>query len=129
ESVKFTSDLSRVSVELRVDPDVAKYIDNEATFWIVRPQVTAQGVTRLDTVLTGAFIEGYWGAEVSGKQTKFTGLERPPLVRSDAEGGWIVLQMGSADGLSEGAPVLYRCVQVGRMHNIRVSENEDRVLA
>lgn len=129
ESVKFTSDLSRVSVELRVDPDVAKYIDNEATFWIVRPQVTAQGVTRLDTVLTGAFIEGYWDAEVSGKQTKFTGLERPPLVRSDAEGSWIVLQMDSADGLSEGAPVLYRGVQVGRMDNIRLSENEDRVLA
>ncbi|SIS49352.1 MlaD family protein [Paracoccus saliphilus] len=129
ESVKFTSDLSRVSVELRVDPDVAKYIDDEASFWIVRPQVTAQGVTRLDTVLSGAFIEGYWDSKVSRRQTEFVGLDRPPLVRSDAKGSWIILSMDSADGLSEGAPVLYRGVQVGRMDNIRLSETDDRVIA
>lgn len=129
ESVKFTADLSEVSVELRVDPDVAKYIDDEASFWIVRPQVSAQGVTRLDTVLTGAFIEGYWDANVSSKQTKFVGLERPPLVRSDAKGSWIILSMDSADGLSEGAPVLYRGVQVGQMDNIRLSPDDDRVIA
>lgn len=129
ESVKFTADLSEVSVELRVDPDVAKYIDDEASFWIVRPQVSAQGVTRLDTVLTGAFVEGYWDSKVSSKQTEFVGLERPPLVRSDAEGSWVILSMDSADGLSEGAPVLYRGVQVGQMDNIRLSPEDDRVIA
>ncbi|RNF34667.1 MlaD family protein [Paracoccus methylarcula] len=129
EAVKFTPDLSRVSVELRVDPDVAKYIDDEASFWIVRPQVTAQGVTRLDTVLTGAFIEGYWDSKVSKRQAEFVGLDRPPLVRSDAKGSWIILSMDSADGLTEGAPVLYRGVQVGRMDNIRLSEDDDRVIA
>lgn len=130
ESVKFTSDLSSVSVQVRVDPDVAQYIDDEASFWIVRPQVSAQGVTRLDTVLTGAFIEGYWDSEVTRKQTEFTGLERPPLVRSDAEGSWIVLQMDSADGISEGAPILYHGVQVGQMDHIRLAEDgSDTVIA
>lgn len=130
EAVKFTSDLSSVSVQVRVDPDVAQYIDSEASFWIVRPKVTAQGVTRLDTVLTGAFIEGYWDSEVSRKQTDFIGLERPPLVRSDAKGSWIVLQMDSADGISEGAPILYRGVQVGQMDHIRLADDgSDTVIA
>ncbi|MBM3606388.1 MAG: MCE family protein, partial [Alphaproteobacteria bacterium] len=129
EGVKFTEDLARVVVAIRVDADVAQYIDSEASFWIVRPQVTAQGVTRLDTVLTGAFIEGYWDAEVSAVETRFVGLERPPLIRSDQPGTWVTLSMESADGLNEGAPVLFRGVEVGRVENIRLAAGNDRVLA
>lgn len=129
EGVKFTPDLSRVVVEIRVDKDVARYIDDQAAFWIVRPQVTAQGVTRLDTVLTGSFIEGYWDAEVTQPQTHFVGLARPPLIREDAKGTWVTLSMDNADGMTEGAPILYRGVQVGRLENLRLSDNSDGVVA
>nr|WP_111301298.1 MlaD family protein [Paracoccus saliphilus] len=129
EGVKFTDDLSRVVVSIRVDTDVAQYIDEEASFWIVRPQVTAQGVTRLDTVLTGAFIEGYWDAQIVGDETRFVGLDRPPLIRSDQPGTWVTLSMDSADGLSEGAPVLFRGVEVGRVENIHLAPGDDHVLA
>ncbi|WP_405402290.1 intermembrane transport protein PqiB [Paracoccus sp. Ld10] len=128
EGVKFTDDLSRVVVSVRVDTDVAQYIDADASFWIVRPQVSAQGVTRLDTVLSGAFIEGYWDADVSEPGMRFTGLDRPPLIRSDQPGTWITLSMETADGLSEGAPVLFRGVQVGRLENIRLDQGTDRVV-
>lgn len=129
ESVRFTADLTRVVVGLRVDQDLAAYIDEDASFWIVRPQVTAQGVTRLDTVLTGAFIEGYWDSEVGEPAERFVGLDRPPLVRSDQPGSWITLAMESADGLTEGAPILFRGVAVGRMENVRLDDASDRVLA
>lgn len=129
ESVRFTADLTRVVVGLRVDQDLASYIDADASFWIVRPQVTAQGVTRLDTVLTGAFIEGYWDSEVGEPAERFVGLDRPPLVRSDQPGTWITLAMESAEGLTEGAPILFRGVAVGRMENVRLDDASDRVLA
>ncbi|QIR83727.1 intermembrane transport protein PqiB [Paracoccus sp. AK26] len=129
ESVSFTPDLSRVVVSIRVDKDVAPYIDSEASFWIVRPQVSAQGVTRLDTVLTGAFIEGYWDASISAEQNRFVGQDRPPLIREDTPGTLVTLAMENADGITEGAPVLYRGVQVGRMENIRLADTEDQVIA
>ncbi|MBC9246272.1 MCE family protein [Paracoccus sp. 11-3] len=129
ESVRFTPDLSKVIVEIRVEKEIARYIDDDAAFWIVRPQVTAQGVTRLDTVLSGSFIEGYWNAEVTAPKTHFIGLARPPLIREDAKGTWVTLSMENADGVTEGAPVLYRGLQVGRMENLRLSENDDMVIA
>ena len=129
EAVQFTADLSRVVVDVRINRDIAEYIDDEASFWIVRPQVTAQGVTRLDTVLTGAFIEGYWDADVSEPATRFVGLDRPPLIRNDQPGTWVTLAMDEADGLNEGAPVLFRGVAVGRIENIRLDPGSDRVLA
>ncbi|TRW98799.1 MCE family protein [Paracoccus sp. M683] len=129
ESVAFTEDLEKVVVHIRVDQDVAPYIDSDAQFWIVRPQVSAQGVTRLDTVLTGAFIEGYWTASRGEPQNRFAGLERAPLTREDAKGTWITLSAENAEGLSEGAPVLFRGLEVGRMENLRLSDRDETVLA
>lgn len=129
QGVQFTEDLSRVVVEIRVDKDIAKYIDADAAFWIVRPQVTAQGVSRLDTVLTGSFIEGYWDADIGQFQRDFVGVDRPPLVREDAKGTWVKLAFDSGEGLSEGAPISYRGIQVGRMENLRLAPDGNSVLA
>lgn len=128
EGVRFSKDLSKVIVEIRVEPEIARYIDSEAAFWIVRPQVTAQGVSRLDTVLTGSFIEGYWDSDITGEQTHFIGSQRPPLIRDSSKGTWVTLTTEEAEGLSDGAPILYRGVQVGRMENLRLSDSADSVI-
>ena len=60
EDVTFAPDLSGVVASVRVEPNVAPFIDRSATFWIVQPELTAQGVTGLDTVLSGVYIEGTW---------------------------------------------------------------------
>lgn len=60
EDVRFTSDLGQVLVYVRVDNDVAPFIDDEATFWVVRPEVSARGISGLSTVLSGVYIEGAW---------------------------------------------------------------------
>lgn len=129
ETVRFTSDLSRVVVNIRVNKDVAPFIDSEAEFWIVRPQVSTQGISRLDTVLTGAFIEGFWDDRVDEPKRHFTGLDRIPLTRVGQLGTWIVLSADSAKGLNEGAPVTYRGLQVGSMQNLRLADDDETVLA
>ena len=130
EGVRFSADLSKVILDIRVDKDVAKYIDRDAQFWLVRPQVSAAGISRLDTVLTGVFIEGDWDSKVAEPQEgPFQGLDRAPLTRANQPGSWVVLASDSAKGLSEGAPVLYRGVVVGRMENIRLSPTDEGVLA
>ena len=79
-AVRFTRDLQRVVVDIRVDKDIASFIDDDAEFWIVRPQVSAQGISRLDTVLTGAFIEGYWDDKPGAADLDVhEGLDKAPL--------------------------------------------------
>lgn len=128
ESVRFTDDLSQVLVNIRVDKDLAPYIDNEAEFWIVRPQVSAQGISRLDTVLTGAFVEGYWDDQPDEAQTRFQGLDRPPASMG-RPGTRIVLSTDTSRGMMEGAPVTFRGIQIGHMQNLRLSEDDESVLA
>lgn len=130
EAVRFTHDLQRVIVDMRVDKDIAEFIDDDAEFWIVRPEVSAQGISRLDTVLTGAFIEGWWDNEPGGMDlVVHEGLDRAPLTRSNERGTWVQLAATDASGMSEGAPIFYRGLQVGRMQNLRLAEGEESVVA
>ncbi|WP_415182829.1 intermembrane transport protein PqiB [Phaeovulum sp.] len=127
ETVGFTSDLKSVRIGVRVQKDVAPFIDSDAKFWLVRPEVSAQGISRLDTVLSGTFIEGYWDAEPSTPQTRFTGQDRAPLAPDPTSGTWVTLHADDAGGLAEGAPVIFRGLTVGRLQNLRLSETDEGV--
>ena len=112
-----------------MDKDLAPYIDDKSQFWIVRPQVSAQGISRLDTVLTGAFVEGYWDDQAGEPVRRFQGLDKPPLISFGQKGRWITLSAERSRGMTEGAPVMFRGLPVGRMQNLRLSENDEGVLA
>lgn len=130
ETVRFTDDLLRVVVDIRVEPTVAAHIGADATFWVVRPEITTSGISRLDTVLTGTFIEGDWTAASSGpRPPQFSGLDRAPLIRSTDRGTWVVLAASDAKSLGEGVPVLFRGIKAGRMENLRLSPDDESVLA
>lgn len=115
ESVGFTEDLGSVQVRVRLDTSVVQYVDEGATFWIVQPEVTAQGVSGLDTVLSGVFIEGYWDADPGGFQQFHTGGSSTPLLRSDQEGVRIRLTAGPGTQLTENTPIIHKGIEVGRV--------------
>lgn len=121
EDVRFSSDLSSVIADVRVDKDVATFIDSSASFWVVRPELTAQGVTGLDTVISGVFIEGSWDSEIGTLRTNFKGLDTAPLYRPGQEGLQIALRTIPGGTLSDNTPILYRGIEVGRVGPARIS--------
>ncbi|RKF15285.1 MCE family protein [Roseovarius spongiae] len=123
ESVGFTESLDRVLVRIRVDKDVAPFIDSGARFWVVRPQITTQGVSGLDTVLSGVFIEGLWDQEKDAPQGRFDGLADAPLDRPGAGGLHLTLRAAGKASLTENTPILYRGVKVGRIGKPEISRD------
>ncbi|CUH81087.1 MlaD family protein [Tropicibacter naphthalenivorans] len=120
EKVGFTEDLESVVVSIRLSKDVAGFVDADARFWVVRPQVTAQGVSGLDTVLSGVYIEGAWDGVPSTYETRFVGSEKVPLLSLGERGTTFTLR--SEEGLpNENTPILYRGVQVGKIGATEVS--------
>lgn len=120
ETVGFSADLSEVVLGVRVNKDVAPYIDDQAQFWLVRPEVSTQGISRLDTVLSGTFIDGYWDAQPTQPQSRFKGLDKAPLSPDPTKGTWVTVVAADAGGLVDGAPVIYRGLSVGRLSNLRL---------
>ncbi|MEM9901991.1 MAG: MlaD family protein [Pseudomonadota bacterium] len=129
ERVGFTPGLERVLVTVRLDEEVAPYIDEDAQFWVVRPEVTAQGVQGLSTVLSGVYIEGSWDSGQGPFVERFAGLDETPVARPDQDGLRIVLRTETGRGLTAGAPILYRGLEVGRVGTPRIATDGISVLA
>lgn len=121
EEVGFTEGLGKVVASIRVDKDVAAFIDNSAAFWIVQPEVSAQGITGLSTVLSGVYIEGSWNDEVGGFSDRFSGADSAPLIRAGQTGLQIAFRTVGNGQLTDDAPILYRGIEVGRLGKAEIA--------
>ncbi|MBY6056629.1 intermembrane transport protein PqiB [Leisingera daeponensis] len=128
ERVGFGGDLSKVIVQARIDKEIAPYLDADAAFWVVRPEVSARGISGLSTVLSGVYIEGNWDQQAGVAQTRFEGAPRPPLVQPGRAGRRITLRTEDGRMISEGAPVLFRGIEVGRLEQPRLTVSGDSIV-
>ncbi|MFV1463246.1 MULTISPECIES: MlaD family protein [unclassified Phaeobacter] len=128
EDVGFAEDLSKVAVWARIDKKVAPYLDQDAAFWVVRPEVSARGISGLSTVLSGVYIEGAWDQDRGSAEISFEGADRPPLVQPGRGGRRITLRTNDGRMISEGAPVLFRGIEVGRLESPRLTVSGNSIV-
>ncbi|MEM7547820.1 MAG: MlaD family protein [Pseudomonadota bacterium] len=127
EELSFAEDLDGVIASVRMSPEVAPYVDDDATFWVVRPEVSAQGISGLETVISGVYIAGDWDAEKGVRQASFEVLDQPPLTSSDTPGKRVKIRAADGGSLSVGAPIFFRRVEVGRIETKRLTADGDAV--
>jgi paraquat-inducible protein B len=113
ESLELSKDLSQVVVHARIHRDLRAYLNTGTRFWVVRPRLGAGGVSGLNTLFSGVYLEMYPG---KGQRTeRFEGLDEPPVLTPSGEGKAFILRASELGGLSRGSPVYYRGVQVGEV--------------
>ncbi|MDB5664179.1 MlaD family protein [Cypionkella sp.] len=128
ENVRFTSDLQKVIVSARIQQDVAATLPSDGQFWVVRPNVSANGITGLSTVLSGVYIEGAWLPVKNSTVRGFTGLEAEPIVRPGRQGTRITLRSQNGSLLPAGGPILFHGVEVGKLDVPKITETGDSVM-
>ena len=124
--IKFSNDLSSVVVTLELEGIEQDSITDKTRFWVVRPRVGAGGVSGLDTLLSGAYIEvdpGDGGEPV----TQFTGLEEPDIHQRGNLGTRYILRSGALGSLSIGSPVKFRGIEVGEVTRYGLVDNHKYV--
>ena len=114
ETIRFNADLSQVLVTAELVREATPYLTENTRFWVVRPRVTASGVSGLGTIFSGAYIGMDPGREGESAR-KFTGLEIPPVVTTGMPGRDFLLKATTLGSLEIGAPVYYRQIQVGQV--------------
>lgn len=119
EKIKLTDDLEKVTVEARMTVSSERYLNNHARFWVVRPRVGTSGVSGLGTLLSGSYIQ-VTSLVGTAFQTRFKGLEKPPLTEEGAPGLRLKLQAEQAGYVGIGSPVYYRQVKVGQIEAQRI---------
>ncbi|RBL83344.1 mammalian cell entry protein [Streptomyces cavourensis] len=121
-AIGLSEDGSHVVATVALDKDATSLARVDSRFWVVRPRIGIDGVSGVDTLLSGAYI-GVDRGQSSESATDFTGLESPPTVIGDTPGRSFVLHTEDLGSLDVGSPVYYRRIQVGRVASYQLGED------
>jgi len=128
EAVRLAEDLDSVVLEVRLDPNVAPYLDDDARFWIVNARINTTEISGLGTLLSGAYVEVDWNAERGERRSEFEGLIEPPLTKRGTPGLRLTLNADEAGYIYVGSPVFHRQIEVGRVERRTLSPDARQVL-
>lgn len=115
-SVELSSDLKQVIIKARMKPSVTPLLNTDSQFWVVKPQIGRGGITGLNTLLSGVYIELQPGDSTQQK-LQHRLLDTPPVAPADAPGIRVVLSTAESGGLAVGDPILYRGYDVGTVEH------------
>jgi paraquat-inducible protein B len=124
EAITPSPDLSSVTVEARMNGYARPHLVEGTRFWVVRPRLSLEGVSGLNALLNGSYIEMDPG---TGKAARhFVGLEDPPVVSADVPGTSFVLHTRRLSSIGAGAPVSYHGIKVGEILGYKLSDSDGR---
>ena len=125
ESVRLSDNLDKTIVTARMSKDSERMLNEDTRLWVVKPRIGREGISGLNTVLSGAYIQLQPG-DSREEADHFVALEQPPVTTQDAKGLRIDLTSNDGSVLSDGDPVTYEGFVVGRVESseFRPSEKE-----
>lgn len=124
--INLAQDLGHVQLTIRMNADFKEYLTDRSQFWVVRPRVSARGISGLETIVSGAYIEV--SPDNSGVRVNtFVGEEEPQFIPSEKDGTRFVLNASEVGSLGEGTPVLLRGIEVGEVLETELKESADGV--
>jgi len=108
-----TEDTEGVIVSVRMNSKAATpYMTEKARFWIVKPEVGFSGVSGLDTLLSGTYIDVY--SEKGGTfRERHIGLTQ--AYQDTSKGKYFHLTSADGKNISEGMPIFYKNIKVGKV--------------
>jgi paraquat-inducible protein B len=121
--VGLTPDRKHVLVHVRLHRDMEDIGRKNTLFWIVKPEISIQAISGLGAILSGPYIEARPG---DGEPTwNFMGSESPPVMVG--QGIRIILHADRLEHAQIETPVTYRGIEVGKVQDIRLSDQGDGV--
>jgi len=121
-AIALSYDGSHVTATVSLDKHAANLARADTRFWVVRPRIGLQGVSGIDTLLSGAYIGVDKGTSATPSRN-FRGLEAPPTVVNGTPGKSFVLHADDLGSLDIGSPIYYRHIRVGRVASYRLDSD------
>ncbi len=121
DSVALSESLSQITATVTLTPEASGLAREGTRFWIVRPQLSFAGVSGLETAVGAKYIAVSPGESEAEHRSQFEGLSAAPPDENFGEGIDVVLRSDAKHGVSVGAPVSWRGVEVGQILSINLS--------
>jgi paraquat-inducible protein B len=120
--VNLTDNHTKILVTAKMEKSAEGMLDNDARFWLVKPQISLSGVSGIGTLLSGNYI-GFEPGKSKGKRLDFFALEAPPPIMRDRPGREFALRADTLGSLGLGSPVYYRSLDVGDVVSFNLAKD------
>ena len=115
-----------IVVVARMDKTVTPFLNDSTQFWIVKPEVSIGGVSGLDTLFSGTYINMHAKKALSSQQDTFIGQAH--AYRDDSRGSYFVLNTPQGSNtVTVGTPVYLKNIKVGQVEYIVLSLDNSSV--
>lgn len=125
EAVALTDDLGHVEAIVTLDGSAKGLAREGSKFWILRPKIGIEGISGLDTLISGPTIQVTPG--IGPFKRDFVAEARPPIKGSEI-GYHYILRIDHLGSLKISSPVLYRQVKVGEVVDTKLASDSTAVL-
>lgn len=125
--VKLSEGYDHIVLKATMDKDAERMLKEDTLFWVVKPRIGKEGITGLDTLLSGSYIEIQPGQAPTPK-FEYKVLDLPPVAPPDAKGLRVILAHDKAGKLSVGDPVIYQGFTAGRVELVHFDVERNKAL-
>jgi len=126
KSIRFSNDFSHVVLTARMAASARPFLREGTRFWVVRPRLSVNGISGLQTLLSGTYIEVDPGK--GPERRYFVGLDDAPSLTSDLNGLHVTLVADRLGSLDIGSPVYFKGVPVGKVVDYELDKSREHVL-
>lgn len=125
--VRLSEDFKEAVIEVSMNEDTERMLNNDTEVWIVKPRIGRRGVSGLGTLLSGAYIQLQPG-DGDDFQSQFTALESPPVTPQETPGKRLTLISDGQTQVAVGDSVQYQGFTVGQVEQTEflVDKRESR---
>jgi len=114
KSFSVNPDLQWIDANIEMVKEAKEELTEDSKIWIVRPEVSFNKITGLDTLVKGSYFEVQPGSsKIPG--TAFVALSSAPALSSRVPGLHLILNSKHDVSLGSGSPVYFKKVEVGEV--------------
>ena len=117
QEVTLSDDMKSIIAVVKLEREAIPLLGEDTRFWLVTARIGGGGISGLETLLSGAYIEISPGTSQSDVR-EFVALDQPPLTPTGALGLRLVLLSERSASVSSGDPVLYNGIKAGRVESL-----------
>jgi Paraquat-inducible protein B len=118
EDITLNGTLDGVVVVARIHGEFRDLLAEDSRFWVIQPSVSLAGVSGLNTLISGQYIEFSPGTAARLSEN-FVGLDEPPLTPPGTPGMHVTLVTDGDFSFARGDRVQHQGTVVGKIEDIR----------
>ncbi len=123
-----SDDLQRVIAEVEISKSFSDYLTKNTRFWLVSADISLQGISGLDTLISGSYITIMPDTSAQADfQDHFIALTEPPTLDMSTPGLHLTLHTDVLGSISENSPISFKQIPIGYVTGYHYIESSKKI--